>query len=369
MADNDSFDEVQALVLDLGSDMIKYGFSGDDNPRTVFPNIVGKTLSSNNVMIGMPVREYFVGDEAQCKRGGLEMIRPILNGIIQDLYLFEKVLHHACYNELTVAPEDHPLLITEHPFNPKKNREDILQIAMETFNIPGVYFGIPGVLNSYALGKSSGLFIDCGCGVTSIVPVHNGEVLVKSIVRQNWAGDACTDRLTQLLQEIAIESTSREVVESMKTHVRYKEYDTLYPELAYIHHNKTDNENVSLYTQCMEPIFNPQILGSELLGLHQLAMESLKSCKESTHKDLCNKIVLSGGCTMFPGFETRFLKEFTELIAPEISTNIIAPPNRKYTTWIGGSKFAESFNFEKLMISNKEYNEYGPNIAYRKCPL
>ena len=35
-------DEVQAIVIDNGSGMIKCGFGGDDAPRSIFPNIVGR---------------------------------------------------------------------------------------------------------------------------------------------------------------------------------------------------------------------------------------------------------------------------------------------------------------------------------------
>ena len=190
-------DNGQPLVLDLGSRMIKCGFSGNDAPSVIIPNLIGKVTSVNNVMIGFPVKDIYIGEEAMSKRGSLEITQPILNGIVKNFDLLESVLHHVFYNELRVAPENHPLLITEHPLNPKSNRETLLEIAMETFNIPGMYISIPGILNYYARAESendgSGIFIDCGSGVTSVVPVYRGEVLTNSIARQNWAGEVCTD--------------------------------------------------------------------------------------------------------------------------------------------------------------------------------
>ena len=371
-------DDAQPLVLDLGSRVIKYGFSGDDRPRVIVPNIIGKVTSANNVMIGMPVRDIYIGDEAQSKRGNLEMMHPMLNGIIHNFDLFEKVLHHVFYNEIKVAPEMHPLLITEHPLNPKYNREGLLEIAMETYNIPGVHFSIPGVLNYYASVESandeSGLFIDCGSGVTSVVPVYRGEVLANSIVRQNWAGEVCTDRLMQLLQASGHTSAlnSREVIESMKIQIASLSQDDT-PGISSTVISPA-GEEVRIKREhilCMEPLFNPQVLGSDLLGIHQLAFSSLKSCPVSTHTELCNRIVLSGGSTTCPGFETRFFNELTQLLPADLSqlAHLIAHPQRKYTTWIGGSKFAVSKLFLKSMISLREYNEYGPSIAYRKCLL
>ena len=376
-------DDVQALVLDLGSRVIKYGFSGDNAPRVVMPNIIGKVNSVNNVMVGYPVRDFYIGDKAQSMRGNLEMIYPILNGIIHNFDLFEKVLHHVFYNEIIVAPEMHPLLMTEHPLNPKFNREKLLEIAMETFNIPGVHFSIPGVLNYYASAEGandqSGLFIDCGSGVTSVVPVYRGEVLTNSIVRQNWAGEVCTDKLMQLLRESGHTAilNNREVIESLKIKIATVSKDST-PASSNINDVSTvlssTGEEIKLggeSTQCMEPLFNPQVSAADLLGVHQLTFSSLQSCPVSTHEELCSRIVLSGGSTTCPGFETRFFNEFTQLLPADLSqlAHLIAPKNRKYTTWIGGSIFTESKVFSNSMISLCEYNEHGSSIAYKKCLL
>ncbi len=47
--------------------------------------------------------------------------------------------HHAFYNELRVAPEEHPLVVSHASFTPQAHLEKMLQIAMETFNVPGFF--------------------------------------------------------------------------------------------------------------------------------------------------------------------------------------------------------------------------------------
>lgn len=90
-------------------------------------------------------------------------------------------------------------------------------------------------------------------------------------------------------------------------------------------------------------------------------------CDIDVRKDLYGNIVMSGGTTMFPGIPERLSKEVTALAPSTMKIKVVAPPERKFSVWIGGSILSSLSTFQAMWITRAEYDESGPSIVHRKC--
>ncbi len=125
-------------------------------------------------------------------------------------------------------PIQHPVLLTEPPLNPRSNRDTAAQILFETFNVPALYTSIQAVLSLYASGRTTGVVLDAGDGVSHAVPVYQGFTVPNSIRRIDVAGRDVTEYLQTLLRKsgyVFHTSAEKEVVRLIKEAVTYVAHD------------------------------------------------------------------------------------------------------------------------------------------------
>ena len=110
--------EGASVVIDNGA-TCKAGFAGTTKPEALVPSVIGSSL-------------------------------PIQRGIVNNWEAMEKLWHRIFYDDLKIAPELHPVMLTESVLGPKANRERMTQIMFETFAVPAMYLALQAVLALYS---------------------------------------------------------------------------------------------------------------------------------------------------------------------------------------------------------------------------
>jgi len=376
---DDEEEDTQAIVIDACSVLTKAGFAGDDEPRVIFENVVGRPRKGSRSQKGSSLT--YVGDEAMDKRGVLELEYPIEDGIVTNWDAMEKIWHHTFYNELRIAPEEHPVLLSESPLNPRADREKMTLIMFNTFNVPAMYVAVDAVLSLYASGRLSGIVVQSGREVSHVVPIYEGNVLPDAISSFDIAGKDVTDYLMKILNADRgysfAPTADRKIVRDIKEKLAYVALD-FDQEMKNAESGSDvekefelpDGKIITIGNErfrAPEVLFTPSMIGKSEVGIAEMVCVVIQKCDVDIQKDLYRHIVLSGENTMFDGIAERMEKEVRDLAPEKMTIEVVAPPTREHSVWIGGSILASLSTFQQMWISKQEYDEEGPSIVHRKC--
>jgi actin len=369
-ANMNEFPDCESLVFDHGSFSIKAGFAGEDIPRAVFPAVMGRPKKKS--LLGMGDKEVYIGDEALSKRGILNMTKPIQHGIISNWDDIEKLWHHTFYNELRASPEQQPLLLTEPPLYdaqpPQYNfnaptlsttqyRKKSIELMFETFSVPMIHIANQQALSLMSLGKTTGVIVDVGDQVTSVVPIYEGCVIQHCVTRSELAGSDISALLKKKLSERDI-ILSDDVIQDIKEkhcYVDPRDYRNQNRDVLY---ELPDGQVITLdkeLLECGEILFNPSIIGSEFPGIHDIICNTTRKVEVGFRGTMWywKAIHYVGGTCRMKNFKERLDYEMVQtspydwfVSAPEVDSDV-----RKYSSWLGGSLLASFSSFPDMCIS------------------
>lgn len=383
----------QPIVIDNGSGVVKAGFAGADKPRVVFRSCVGR-IKHTRIMPGGALEgsDIFLGPKIDEHKGVLRIEYPMENGIVQNWSDMERIWSYLYSKDnLNVASEDHAVLLTEAPLNPYTNREKAAEIFFEGLNVPALFCSIQAILSLFASGRSTGVVLDVGDGVAHVVPVYEGLAMPHAIMRMDVAGRSVTHQLQRLLRRAGHPfhtSSEMEIVRQIKenccavatnpakiedflggsTTAASSSANQIKQTYRLPDGSSIELGNAEIY-RAPEILFQPELIGTEYRGVHDSLVNSIMKTDIDLRRKLLSDIVLSGGSTLFPGFGERLLYEVRKHpFAPkEAKIRIAAPPERQYSTWIGGSILASLATFKSMWVSKADYLEHGARILSTKA--
>jgi actin-related protein 4 len=215
-------DEVSAIILDPGYSSVRAGFAGEDTPKSFVNSHYGVHTSGDG--------SYVFGDDTiHNPLANLEIRNPMSKeGVVEDWDAATKLWEYAITSRLTSfkqadprtnglnddmkdvdmemegveegekALEEHPLLMTETAWNSPKSRERSIEIAMESWGCPAFWLARNSVLAGFGAGKATGLVVDVGASTASVICIHDGLILKKSVQKSPLAGNWLSSQLRSL---------------------------------------------------------------------------------------------------------------------------------------------------------------------------
>lgn len=378
--DNDNLWHGKYPVIVDNSITIKAGFSNDDYPRKVFPCVIGR--SRGEEADDANSRDVYIGEEVQNKKASLSIRSPIENNAVTNWDDMEKIWYYTFHNKLGIKPKDHAILLTEAPLNFKYNREKMIEIMTEYFNFPSMYLGNQSALALYSNGLTTGLVVDSGDSATFVVAVDEGYAPPKSTKKLYIGGRDVSNYLSELLTKRGHTYTTPQelsAITDIKETMCYVAQD-FKKELDKANSSDDNKKTYELpdgdviatvnyeRIQAPEILFQPKMVETfSKKGLHTLCYQAVQESNPDIRKYLYKNLVFSGGNTMFHGLQERLTKELVALSVPEKDINIVAPSQRKNSTWVGGALLSSLSTFQESWITNEDYDEFGPGIVHRKC--
>lgn len=257
----------------------------------------------------------------------------------------------------------------------------MIQIMFETFEVRNCYVAIQAVMSLYAAGRTTGLVVDAGDGVSHTVPVFEGFTMSHAVEKMDIAGRVLTQWCQKLLLNAGmsfVSSAELEIVKKIKEELSYValDYDKELAECrSSSEHDKQyelpDKQIITIpgtvRIECPELLFKPTMNGLECMSMSDLALKSVSSSDIDVRKDLLKNIILSGGTTMYEGLTERLKAEITKESPSGSDIRIVATADRKYSVWIGASTFCSLGSFASSWITKEDYEEHGATIVHRKC--
>ena len=384
-----------SVVIDIGQNLVKAGYSSEDSPRISETSRVGlvEKDGQKKVLVGPVKMSHTVR--------GLEIKTPLENSVIHDFDAYDALLGE-CLGTLRSEEMDLPVILAESTFVANESRE---------YKLNAVYLAKDSVLSAFASGRATALVVDCGAGSTRVVPVVDGYALKSASVSQNFGGDLLTlESLRILRDDLKIDlacsfqvSSRKQVQLNTKPSYQFKDVPVSESFLEYSRFKMAQDFKESLCQVSEQPfnasdlsvkplkfyefptgfnssfsaerfkipeiIFNPKLVNEQFIGLAEMVEKSVSLCDSELRQNLLSNVYLCGGTSLMPGFVERLQYDLSRFFP--VGRVRLGPTSnsveRKYAAFFGGSVLGSVSMFHKMWMTKQEYEEHGAGYIQKKC--
>ncbi len=372
----------KVIILDINLEYIKVGFSGEEKPRLIMPNIVGipsqshldevmKQLYFKDVKL---TKEIYFGKEAIDNRFNLKLIRPIDLDYNINRELLSKLLANIIFNLLDIKGRQY--YVVTHPlFVPNQFIQDLAKIIFETFNPSGLILLSEPYSTYLATNRETGLIVYLDT-TTQVLPVWKGTILEQQaniydislldlkesldVLVSSRNGVVLSDYALEQISRYCLVASSRDEFENLTKgnldHISKLEREFHFNEKRVL----IDLERYAV----TEMFFNPVLIGKDILPLPEFLSSILENFDRNIRRDFYLSIIL-GGRACFQGMDERILNVLRNSINIEINVKRFHPDYSNIIEWSGASKLSAHPDFINFMVSPTEFFEEGLQVMDR----
>jgi actin-related protein len=355
-----------SVVFDIGQFSTKVGFGGENEPRVTFFSVAG-IPKYKSIETGVQ-KQIFVGNEVVDSIGLYKISYPIEKGEIADWEMFQALIDYAFY-QLRIDPSTVNILFAMSPFLSDESKIRIIKLFFEKYQAMAFYPVRSALLTMYSGGFDTGLVVDIGASNVRITPIFESYVLNHAIQYLPIGGVVLDNFLRTRLSRVGIQTESsvqRELIRALKEQACFVSLnlddDLKNVKQYYESYTMPDGSKFAIdEDRFMVPelFFKPGMFNIDCDPLHVAILNSIELCDIDIRRKLLDKIILIGGSSLFPQLDTRLEQELLDELhrqgKEQQSVHIIAPEERVYANWIGGSILAMIPEFQDRWLTRASY--------------
>lgn len=342
----------RCVIVDAGSGYCKFGWSDCDSPS----GRMNTFLEFGNILAPMFPMTPRLKDLYNAVYTNLQA-----NSANQPIIISEPV----CYNE-----DSQPAQAAQ-----RIQRETTCDVLFNKLSIPAVCAVDEAVLALYAAHRITGIVVNIGFRLTTIVPVVHGRVLKQVGVSMLGVGAMrITGLLSELMEGTGIRYNSMFTVRTLKEKLCYVAQDVT-AEFALDTSatcNLGEEGTFTLSEQrfmAPEILFQPRQFGINCDGLHEAVAVCVEKCAQIEEAlgnlpGTLSTIVLAGGTAALPGLAERLQSEARRRVRPELRSSLQVLPGA-HSAWEGARMISKTSTFPTAWcVTREQYLRDGPNVLH-----